>query len=119
MICIACKRRLRSPESIKVGYGPICYERLFGKRNRKKKRGKNRMRIFYKCRACGKTFSDTTCSLDMAHFVVNNLRTSEYVNVYGSIISRHASHICNEGSTDTIGFADFLGIWEGDRDGER
>ena len=40
MICIACKRRLRSPESIKVGYGPTCYERLFGKRNRKKKRGK-------------------------------------------------------------------------------
>ena len=72
------------------------------------------MRIFYKCRACGKTFSDTTCSLDMAHFVVNNLCTSEYVNVHGSIISRHTSHICNEGSTDMIGFADFLGIWEGD-----
>ena len=40
MTCIACRRRLRNPESIKAGYGPTCYERLFGKKLLKKRKGK-------------------------------------------------------------------------------
>lgn len=36
MICIACGRMLRSQESRKIGYGPVCYERLFGKRKKRK-----------------------------------------------------------------------------------
>lgn len=30
MKCQACGRKLRNPKSQEVGYGPICYERLFG-----------------------------------------------------------------------------------------
>ena len=28
--CRKCHRRLRKPEAIVVGYGPVCYRRLFG-----------------------------------------------------------------------------------------
>lgn len=34
MKCSACGRKLRSPQSQEVGYGPICYKRLFGSRLR-------------------------------------------------------------------------------------
>ena len=30
MKCSVCGRKLRSPKSQEVGYGPICYKRLFG-----------------------------------------------------------------------------------------
>ena len=30
MKCSVCGRKLRSPKSQEVGYGPVCYRRLFG-----------------------------------------------------------------------------------------
>jgi len=30
MKCAVCGRELKNPESIRNGYGPVCYERLFG-----------------------------------------------------------------------------------------
>lgn len=30
MKCSVCGRRLKSPRSQEVGYGPVCYRRLFG-----------------------------------------------------------------------------------------
>lgn len=30
MKCSVCGRKLRNPKSQKVGYGPVCYRRLFG-----------------------------------------------------------------------------------------
>ena len=30
MKCSVCGRNLKNPESQKVGYGPVCYKRLFG-----------------------------------------------------------------------------------------
>ena len=30
MKCSVCGRKLRNPKSQEVGYGPICYKRLFG-----------------------------------------------------------------------------------------
>lgn len=30
MKCSVCGRKLRSPKSQEVGYGPVCYGRLFG-----------------------------------------------------------------------------------------
>ncbi len=37
MICLACGRLLRSQESRKIGYGPVCYEKLYGKKKRRKR----------------------------------------------------------------------------------
>lgn len=30
MKCSVCGRKLRNPKSQEVGYGPVCYKRLFG-----------------------------------------------------------------------------------------
>lgn len=30
MKCSVCGRKLRNPKSQEVGYGPVCYRRLFG-----------------------------------------------------------------------------------------
>lgn len=30
MKCLVCGRKLRNPKSQEVGYGPVCYRRLFG-----------------------------------------------------------------------------------------
>lgn len=37
MKCLICGRALRSPQSKKLGYGPICYRRAFGKTMKKMK----------------------------------------------------------------------------------
>lgn len=29
-LCMECGRKLRSAQSKEVGYGPVCYERVFG-----------------------------------------------------------------------------------------
>ena len=34
MICLKCGRKLRSVVSREAGYGPVCYERIFGTRLR-------------------------------------------------------------------------------------
>lgn len=34
MICLKCGRKLRNAASKDTGYGPVCYERLFGTRRR-------------------------------------------------------------------------------------
>ncbi len=31
MTCSICGRRLRNPKSQELGYGPVCYRRIFGK----------------------------------------------------------------------------------------
>lgn len=30
MICLICGRKLSSPKSIELGYGPVCYEKVSG-----------------------------------------------------------------------------------------
>jgi len=32
MICSVCGRKLKSPKSRELGYGPVCYKRVFGSR---------------------------------------------------------------------------------------
>ncbi len=36
MKCLSCGREIRNQDSIRIGYGPVCYERLFGKRDGQK-----------------------------------------------------------------------------------
>lgn len=67
------------------------------------------MKILYKCRLCGKTYSDTTCPDNTAHFIAENLCVSEEVTIHGARIKRHDTHICEQGKPET-GFADFIGI---------
>ncbi len=31
MRCAKCGKLIRNPESVRAGYGPVCYEKLFGK----------------------------------------------------------------------------------------
>lgn len=31
MKCLVCGRKLKNPRSINIGYGPICYQKLYGK----------------------------------------------------------------------------------------
>jgi hypothetical protein len=40
MRCRKCRRILTDPESIKLGYGPVCYENAFGKTKIKTKTSK-------------------------------------------------------------------------------
>ncbi len=37
MRCLACGKVIRSKESIINGYGPVCYQNIFGKDPREKK----------------------------------------------------------------------------------
>lgn len=37
MKCKRCHRKLKDPESIKLGYGPVCYEKEFGASMQKKR----------------------------------------------------------------------------------
>ncbi|MBQ9437608.1 MAG: hypothetical protein IJU50_04690 [Lachnospiraceae bacterium] len=67
------------------------------------------MRIIYKCRLCGKTFSDTVCPERTARFVAENLCVSECVSIHGMNVMRHGIHVCEEGNPDRLGFADFIG----------
>ena len=30
MKCRKCGKKIRNPDSVEVGYGPVCYRRLFG-----------------------------------------------------------------------------------------
>lgn len=39
MKCSVCGRNLRNPESQEIGYGPVCYKRLFGAKPKHKNRG--------------------------------------------------------------------------------
>ncbi len=34
MLCKACHRVLKTEESKKIGYGPVCYMKLFGKQGK-------------------------------------------------------------------------------------
>jgi hypothetical protein len=36
MQCSLCGRRLKSSDSIEVGYGPVCYQKVFGSSKRTK-----------------------------------------------------------------------------------
>ena len=40
MMCGVCGRVLKNPESRKVGYGPICYKKVFGSPPPKEKKEK-------------------------------------------------------------------------------
>lgn len=37
MICSICGRKLKNPESVKAGCGPVCYRKLYGEPLRKSK----------------------------------------------------------------------------------
>lgn len=41
MTCLGCGRPLKSEQSIRTGYGPICYRKIFPKK-RKAMRGRSR-----------------------------------------------------------------------------
>ena len=69
------------------------------------------MKILYKCRLCGKIYSDTKCLENTAHFIGENLCVSEEVTIYGARVKRYDLHICEQGKTKR-GFADFVGIVE-------
>lgn len=68
------------------------------------------MRVIYKCRLCGKKYSDTICPEKTALFIAENLCVSEEVTIHGASVKRYDTHICEQGSPDMIGFADFIGI---------
>lgn len=42
MICGACGRVLKNPDSKKTGYGPVCYKKMFGSPPPKKKESKGK-----------------------------------------------------------------------------
>ncbi len=68
------------------------------------------MKIMYRCRLCGKEYSDTNCSARTAQFITENLCVSEEVTIYGARVKRYDMHICRQGDTSVLGFADFIGI---------
>lgn len=39
MRCTICGRKLKNPESIEIGYGPICYKNKFGTAAKIRKKG--------------------------------------------------------------------------------
>jgi len=74
------------------------------------------MRIVYKCRLCGKEYSNTSCGEDTALFVLDNLCLTDRVSLHGTNLSRYDVHICENGKIKKFGFADLLGI-EADKGG--
>lgn len=68
------------------------------------------MRVMYRCRLCGKEYSDTNCPASTAHFIAENLCVSEEVTIHGARVKRYDTHICRQGNTSVLGFADFIGI---------
>lgn len=68
------------------------------------------MRVMYRCRLCGKEYSNATCPESTAHFIAENLCVSEEVTIHGARVKRYDTHICRQGNTSVLGFADFIGI---------
>lgn len=66
MKCSVCGRRLRDPESMETGYGPICYQKVFGRKRVKMKsrEGKDTLKSFPDYDVPGQmTIEDYLCSL--------------------------------------------------------
>lgn len=51
MMCSVCGRRLKNPKSVETGYGPICYQKVFGKKRVKigSKKEKDPLKSFLDC----------------------------------------------------------------------
>ncbi|MCR5788637.1 MAG: DUF6011 domain-containing protein [Lachnospiraceae bacterium] len=45
MRCLACGKLLRARDSVINGYGPVCYQNIFGKDLKEKKREKDSERL--------------------------------------------------------------------------
>lgn len=45
MICSICGRKLINPQSVELGYGPVCYRKAFGKMAKIKVRDTKEMSV--------------------------------------------------------------------------
>ena len=73
------------------------------------------MKLLYKCRLCGKMYSDTRCPDSTGHFIIENLCVSEEITIHGMRVKRYDTHICEMGKP-TMGFSDFIGVEEESED---